>query len=49
MKILKLDEVRNLRKKTGEKIKESMVLGYNNDLVIDSSHLIGVEVIKDFM
>ena len=49
MKILKLNEVRNLRKKTGDKIKDSMVLGYNNDLVIDSSHLIGVEVIKNFL
>ena len=47
--ILKLSEVRNLRKKCGEKIKANMMLGYNNELVLDSSHLIGVEVIMRFM
>ena len=36
MKILKLNEVRNLRKKTGEKIKDQMDFGYNNEMVLDS-------------
>lgn len=41
IRILKLDEVRKLRTKTGIKLKEKLFLGYDGNYVLDSSHLIG--------
>ena len=48
-RILKLDEVRKLRMKTGIKLKEKLFLGHDGDFVLDSSHLIGAQRILRFM
>ena len=39
--ILKLQEVRNLRKKTGKQFKNKICLDHEEDDVLDSSILIG--------
>ena len=53
IKIIKLNDVRALRKRAGQKIKESVTLGFKDDkcdaLVLDSSHIIGVKRIEMFV
>ena len=49
MRILKLDEVRKLRMKTGIKLKKLLFLGHDKGNVLDSSHLIGARRILRFV
>ena len=49
MRILKLDEVRRLRMKTGIKLKKLLFLDYDGNHVLDSSHLIGARRILKFV
>ena len=49
MRILKLDEVRKLRMKTGIKLKKLLFLDYDGNNVLDSSHLIGARRILKFV
>lgn len=41
--------MRNLRKKVGNKVKEQMAMSHKSAFVLDSSHVIGVQRIMQFL
>ena len=48
-KIMKLDAVRTLRTKAGQKNRLQLDKGYGGNFVLDSSHVIGCKRIQEFI